>query len=97
MAVTGASIFLQGIDTLSAVDGRNAPWPGSGHKAALPPNGKRLSSIVRPQALIMDCAKPQLSDGGGIGFELIRRDAGRRETLLFQELSKQFPRRASAA
>ena len=45
----------------------------------------------------MDCAKPLLSDGDGIRLELVRGDAGRRETLLLQQLPQQSLRRSSAA
>ena len=54
-------------------------------------------SIIRAQSLIVDRRQPFLTNGYSVGFELVRGDARRRITLLPQKLSRQSPRRLSAA
>ena len=46
----------EGIDTLTAADGRNAPSSGSGCEAALPPDSKRLGSKTLEDAAWQEVA-----------------------------------------
>ncbi len=57
---------FNGIDTLTAADGRNAPSSGSGCEAALPPDSKRLSPKTLEDAAWQEVALDVESvlDGG---------------------------------
>jgi hypothetical protein len=58
---------------------------------------RQSNQFCSDTALIMDRGQPLLSNGDGVRFELVRGDALRRKALLLQQLSKQSPRRSSAA